>query len=355
MIENGHGGDVFSLPKTERESILDFSININPFGMSPKGKAAMLEYLDTDTARYPDVYCREMKEALSRCYGMPENQMTCGNGATELMYAFVRSFRPSAVYVPAPAFSEYRLSAEAAGIPVNSFLLDYSREFRPLGTHFLNLIRPHSLIYLGNPNNPDGQLLDRHVFESVLRRAEETESQVMVDESFIDFAGAEYSVRHDIASHPALTVVMSLTKFYAVPGLRIGVLFSSAPVSEALQKELYPWNVNGVVQRYMASAAGDTSYQEASRRYAASERARMENLLQQSGKLTVYPGKANFILLRLRDHTARWLQEQLWPWKIMIRQCGNYECLDDSFFRVAVRKKEENDALLKALKEVLDA
>lgn len=355
MIENGHGGDVFALPRKERESILDFSININPLGMSPKGKEVMLEYLDTDASRYPDVFCRDLKEALSLCYGMPADGITCGNGATELMYAFVRAFRPATVYVPAPAFSEYRLSAEAEGIPVSSFPLDYTRGFRPLGTHFLRLIKPHSLIYLGNPNNPDGQLLDRDVFENILSRAEETESQVMVDESFIDFVGNEASVRRYVAGHPSLTVIMSLTKFYAVPGLRIGVLFSSAPVAETLQKKLYPWNVNGLVQRYMTEAVQDHAYQEESRKYVALERAHMESLLKQSGKLTVYPGRANFILLRLKDHTARWLQEELWPQKIMIRQCGNYECLDDSFFRVAVREKSENDALLKVLKEVLDA
>ncbi len=355
MIENGHGGDIFALPEKERESILDFSININPLGMSPKGKEAMLAHLDKDAARYPDVLCRDMKAALAQLYGMPEECITCGNGATELMYAFTRVFQPSTVYVPAPAFSEYRQAAEAQEIPVSSFLLDAGRGFRPLGTHFLNLIKPHSLIYLGNPNNPDGQLLDRDVLDHVIQRAEETESQVMVDESFIDFVGNTASVRSYIAAHPCLSVVMSLTKFYAVPGLRIGVLFSAAPIAEALQKALYPWNVNGLVQRYMTEAAKDRDYQEASRIYVASERMRMEKVLGTLEKVTVYPSTVNFILLRLKEHTARWLQEQLLPQGILIRQCGNYECLDDSFFRVAVRKKEENDRLLTALKEVLDA
>lgn len=354
MIENGHGGDVFSLPEKERESILDFSININPLGMSPQGKKAMLAYLDIDTARYPDMRCRDLKKSLSIRYGMPENGITCGNGATELMYAFVRAFRPSAVYVPAPTFSEYRLSAESEGIPVNSFLLDSAHGFRPLGTHFLDLIKPNSLIYLGNPNNPDGCILEKNILEQVLLRAEKTGGQVVVDESFVDFVGDKASVRSYIGEHPALSVVMSLTKFYAVPGLRIGALFSSAKTAEIVQKQICPWNVNGLAQRYMAEAAKDGDYQESSRLYVISERARMEAFLSGMQKLIVYPGTVNFILLRLKRHTARWLQEELMPRGIMIRQCGNYECLDDSFFRVAVRQKEENDRLLHALKEVLE-
>lgn len=355
MIENGHGGDIFGLPKEERDSLLDFSININPLGMSPKGKDSMLAHLDMDAARYPDVLCRDMKRALSARYGMKEDCITCGNGATELMYTFARVFKPSAVYVPAPAFSEYRLSAEAAGIPVSSFLLDAAHGFRPLGTHFLERIRPHSLIYLGNPNNPDGQLLGQDVLEMIIERAEEVESQVMVDESFIDFVGETSSVRHYIEQHPCLSVVMSLTKFYAVPGLRIGILFSSSPVAEVIQNALYPWNVNGLVQRYMTEAVKDQSYINKSIEYVHSERSRMEAILSSSEKLTVYNSTANFILLRLKGHTARWLQTELLPRHMMIRQCGNYECLDDSFFRIAVRKQEENDRLLEAMREVLRA
>lgn len=353
MIENGHGGDIFGLPKDERESFLDFSININPLGMSPKGKDAMLAHLDTDAARYPDVLCRDMKQALAERYGIQEDGITCGNGATELMYTFARVFKPSAVYVPAPSFSEYRLSAEAAGIPVSSFLLDAAHGFRPLGTHFLEQIRPHSLIYLGNPNNPDGQLLGQDVLEMIIERAEEMESQVIVDESFIDFVSEKNSVRHYIRQHPCLSVIMSLTKFYAVPGLRIGILFSSSPVAEVIQNTLYPWNVNGLVQRYIAEAVKDQIYIDESIGYVDSERARLESILSSCEKLTVYPSTVNFILLRLKEHTARWLQTELLPRHMMIRQCGNYECLDDSFFRIAVRKQEDNDCLLKALKEVL--
>lgn len=124
-----HGGDVFSLAPAERNKILDFSININPLGLSPQGRRALERYWEIETLRYPDVEDRDVTEALAKAYRMPKDTIALGNGATELMYTLLAMIRPSKVLVPAPAFSEYRLSAEAAGIPTESFLLDRDHDF----------------------------------------------------------------------------------------------------------------------------------------------------------------------------------------------------------------------------------
>ncbi len=350
---NGHGGDIFALPEEEREKILDFSININPLGMSPRGKKAMLHYFDRETTRYPDTGCRDLKAAMSRRYGIAPAQITCGNGATELMYAFIRGARPSAVYVPAPAFSEYRLAAEAQGVPVRSFPLDRANHFRVSSTDFLSHIEEGAVLFLGNPNNPDGQLLESTTFFRFAKAAEEKKGWLVIDESFIDFAG-EGSCRGFLASHPQVIVMMSLTKFYAVPGLRIGAAFSSEAAAALLQKELYPWNVNGPVQLYMKEALSDENYAEETRDVVEEERRRMALILSGHPALTVYPGTVNFLLLQLRNgESAAQLQEKLTPYHIKIRECANYEGLDDSFFRVAVKRREDNDRLMDALRKVL--
>lgn len=355
--KKAHGGDVFGLASEERERILDFSININPLGMSPKGKTAALAQFEREIMRYPDVECREMKAALRQRYGIPEKMILCGNGATELMYVAVRMLRPSAVYAAAPSFSEYRFAAEAASVPVHTFRLDRNRDFQPGDDSFLDEMPEHSMIFLGNPNNPDGQLLRRETFHKFAEAAAKKNGWLIIDESFIDFVGDEASFRNEIFKSPNLMVILSLTKFYAVPGLRIGAAFMRSDLAQRLQSGLYPWNVNGLVQVYMKEAVLDEAYAANSRKYLREERSRMDEMLRRIPGLRVYDGRVNFFLLQLTgriDDAAR-LEEALLPYHIHIRQCGNFEGLDHSFFRAAVRRKEENDRLMKALNEVLRA
>ncbi len=351
--DHGHGGEIFALPEEEREKILDFSVNINPLGLSPRGRAAVLASFDREAGRYPDSECRALKAALSRRYGVPEGEITCGNGATELMYALVRAVRPSAVYVPAPSFSEYRFAAEASGVPVISFPLDRDRGFQLQDTDFLRKLPPHPLLFVGHPNNPDGQLLSRETFLSFLKAAEEAEGWLVVDESFIDFLGDSCSFRSYVSSHPRLVILLSLTKFYSVPGLRIGAAVSSPAHAAQLSRMLCPWNVNGPAQLYMREAVQDKAYIRDSQTYMKAERRRMDEALRALPGIHVYDGTVNFFLLRLtngRDGT--WLARCLAPFYLKIRLCGNYEGLDDTFIRVAVRTQEENDRLLCAWKEV---
>lgn len=354
-LDHGHGGEIFALSEAEREQILDFSVNINPLGMSPRGRKAVLSYFDREAGRYPDASCRQMKEALARHYGIPASAVTCGNGATELMYALVRAVRPSAVYVPAPSFSEYRFAAEAGGVPVHSFLLDSRKRFAPMDETFLASLPRHPMLYLGHPNNPDGQILSKEQFRRFAEAAGAKEGWLVIDESFIDFLGTEYSYAGEIGACPQVVVLFSLTKFYAVPGLRIGAAFSSPAVAEALARQLCPWNVNGPVQLYISEAVQDAPYIEASRAYVRDERARMEAAFRRMPGLRVYDGTVNFFLLQLTGGmTGADLSERLRPYHLKIRRCANYEGLDDTFFRAAVRKWEENEQLLSALGKVLN-
>lgn len=346
-----HGGDVFGLSEEEQQKTIDFSININPLGLSPMGKKALCSAWETETLRYPDVECRALRHQLSVRYDMPENTIALGNGATELMYKMLELLTPQKVIVTAPAFSEYRLSAEAAHVPVESILLHKENDFRLPVEEIKNKMTTRTLVYLGNPNNPDGQLLPKEDFLSLLERAKETNSFLFIDESFIDFVEEGDSYRSYFKDTTCGAVVMSLTKFYAVPGLRIGCAFMAPSLCERLKDTLIPWNVNGLAQRYMTDALQDTVYQQETVAYCKKERKAMVSVLQKLPYVEVLPGCVNFILCRLtsRFADAAALQEALHPYHIFIRQCGNYEGLDDTYFRVAVRTEEENKKLLEAL------
>lgn len=349
-----HGGEIFSFSPQERNRILDFSININPVGLSPMGRKAIERFWEIETTRYPDVDGRDVISSLSACYHIPGNMIALGNGATELMYTILRVLKPSKVLVPAPSFSEYQLSAKAADVPVETFFLNESEQFHVPAGKVISMMGKRSLVYLGNPNNPDGNLLDYATFTTIMDAAVYNGSYVVIDESFIDFVEGDVSFRDFCSKYPNLIVVMSLTKFYAVPGLRIGCLFAAEGMASLIRRSLIPWNVNGPVQLYMTYAARDREYIEKTRKFCREERRAFVNQLSAFPWLTVYPGTVNFILCRLigRIKDAAELQKRLLPHEIMIRQCGNYDGLDNSFFRLAVRKKDENKKLIDTLKEV---
>lgn len=354
LMQGRHGGDVFKLPSEERESFLDFSININPLGLSPKGKHALINGWERETLRYPDLKYRELQTALSDHYKIPMDMISVGNGASELMYAILRALRPGTVYLPAPSFSEYRLSAMAVGAKIKEFLLLKEENTFHIPLEVFEHLEPGSVIYLGNPNNPDGQLLKRKDFSAILAAAEDSGSYVIIDESFIDFLGDEFSYRNECNGHKNLIIVTSLTKFYAVPGLRIGCSFASKGITGKVQTQLVPWNVNGIAQLYMCHALEDNDYIQRSRFYCSEERKRMAGLLSSISGISVFDGTVNFILCKLTGciSTAASLQDKLYPFRILIRQCGNYSGLDDTFFRIAVRTVEEDNTFVAALKEV---
>ena len=350
-----HGGDIYGFSDEERDKFLDFSININPLGLSPKGKAALTAGWEKETLRYTDVKCRDLIKALSERYHVNETNIVVGNGATELMYAILRIINPDLVLIPAPSFSEYRLSAEAAGAKVLSLMSEPAASFKAFMEEVKNNIQQNSLIYVGNPNNPDGLLLDSRDLSDLIEIADAASSFLVIDESFIDFVGDEYSYSNLSETHSNVIIVTSLTKFYAVPGLRIGCAFLPQAIRDQVNQNLVPWNVNGLAQLYMVHAVKDNEYIEESISFCLMQRAKLVERLKEFPEIKVYPGTVNFVLCELlvKGMDAKALQAKLIHYGIIIRKCGNYEGLDDSFFRVAVRSDIENNKLINALHEVL--
>lgn len=349
-----HGGDIFGFDAARRNQIMDFSININPVGLSPLGRKAIKRDWEVETVRYPDAESRDLIKALSDAYHVRQEYISVGNGATELMYTLLRILKPGRVFVPAPSFSEYRLSSEAAGCEVKCFFLDNDKQFRiPVEVIKSELI-PHSLVYLGHPNNPDGCLLSAEDFHEIMKITAQKDSMVVIDESFIDFLEEEVSYRKYCEEYDNLVVIMSLTKFYAVPGLRIGCAFCNEFLTAQIKSNLIPWNVNGLAQLYMTHAVKDRDYIQESKKFCKEQRETLSSALKNFNKLHVYPSTVNFILLKLtgKIQDAKQLQDLLMPFNILIRQCANYEGLDASYFRLAVRTEEENKKLLTALRKV---
>ncbi len=349
----GHGGNVRQLallagvPEGE---LLDFSANINPLG-PPEWLRTVVSSRLHELSRYPDPDCRALTETAARRYGVRPGEVIAGNGSSEIIRFIPRVFPAERALIPVPAYADYALAAQLAGLRVEKFFAREEDGFIPDLDAFGKAVGERDIVFLGQPNNPTGALCDA---DHIRRLAGEHPSTLfVVDEAFADFV--EGMDRLAQKRPPNVLVLCSLTKFYALPGLRLGLAVGDEAVVGRLRDALPPWSVNALAQAVGEEALRDEDYARRTREFVRRERERLAGWLAGIPGLTVYPGQANFLLLRLdrKVTTAPRLAEQLLKRGIAVRVCDNFDGLDERFFRVAVRTEEENARLVDAVATAL--
>ncbi len=347
-----HGGDLEgAAEKTglDKAELLDFSANINPLGMPPGVREAVVESLDQSLS-YPDPFCRKLRGALAERSRRRAEQILCGNGGADLIYRLVYALRPRKALVTAPAFAEYEEALVQTGTEI---------QFHELGEpfmvteSFLEKLEPGlDLVFLCNPNNPTGLLTERSLIEKVLAKAEKLDIRVCLDECFLEFVpgGEAYSAAELLDRFPNLVILKSFTKLYAIPGLRLGyVLSSDADLLERMRKAGQPWAVSEPAQAAGIAALRAEGFQEQTIRLVTEERLFLKQGLEELG-FSVLDGRANYLCFRApADET---LAERLLKEGILLRSCANYRGLGKDYYRAAVRGREENQRLLAALGKV---
>jgi threonine-phosphate decarboxylase len=317
-----HGGDVYGNPGVT----LDFSVNTNPLGMPQKVREAITNRAE-EFARYPDPHCRELVAAIARHENVPEAWILCGNGAADLIYRLCYALKPRRACVPAPTFSEYGRALSFIGCEV---------------AHELTL--GSDIAFLCHPNNPTGLLMP----EGLLEQAIHTCATVVVDECFLDFTEG-ISAKQYLASKPGLVILKAFTKTYAMAGLRLGYILSSdTALLEKANAAGQSWSVSVPAQIAGVAALACAGWLEKTRVLVKQER---EYLAGALGRLSVevFPSDANFLLLKCETPLYGPLLEK----GILIRSCANFRGLDESYYRVSVKKHEENIRLVQAVGEVL--
>ncbi len=349
-----HGGNVYEA-NPARGEWLDFSANINPLGLSPAVRRAIEEGIPR-LVHYPDPSASALKRAIAERYDAPLEGIVLGNGGAELFYVLLHALRPKRVLLPVPSFSEYERAALSAGAEIAYFPLREEDDFRLDENALPSQLKAGDCLILGSPNNPTGQRIERKAMEMVLRETCQKGVLTVVDESFMDFCpdASDFTARAMNSRFDNLVVVQSLTKFYAIPGLRLGFAVASKPLADKMNAAKDPWNTNLLAQAAGVAALSDREYQEKTLDWLKEEREFLFHALSGLGGVKTYPPTVNFILLRLApslggasDFCARMREEG-----ILLRDCSNYPGLDDSFVRVAVRLRKENELLLKALRKM---
>lgn len=348
-----HGGDIRgAAEKSGRNEaeFLDFSANINPLGMPPGIREAIIESLDR-SLNYPDPFCRRLRAALSEKLGQPEDYILCGNGGADLIYRLVYATRPKRALVTAPAFAEYEEALNQAGTGIDFFPLGKTLEITE--AYVDSLSAEHDMVFLCNPNNPTGILTPRSVVKKLLDKAKALDVRVCLDECFLDFIKNEegYSAAGWLAEYPNLIILKSFTKMYAIPGLRLGyVLSADADLLNRMRLAGQPWSVSEPAQAAGIAALRAEGFREQTIDLVDRERAFLKKKLEELG-LCVCDGYANYLCFQAAGDEK--LADRMQAEGILIRRCANYHGLGADFYRTAVRGHAENAKLLEALEKVL--
>ena len=351
-----HGGNVFAIARSlgvPAEEIFDFSASINPLGPAPGVRERVAAAFDR-LVHYPDSDCVELRGALARHHGLTADNICVANGSTELIYLLPRLAEGKRALVVAPPFSEYAKALTRDGWSADYFVLARDDGFAlPLERFGEALRKGYDLLILGNPGNPTGRLYPLPEVETLYRLCRAAGCFLVLDEAFMDFCEEE-SARHFTAGRDGILVLRSLTKFYALPGLRLGYAIGSPAIIARITMLREPWSVNTLAQEAALASLADADYAAATLKLIAAERAHLAAGLAAIPGLYPFPAAANYILVEcVPARGSGELAGRLLAERVLIRCCGSFAGLDDRFFRVAVRSREENDRLLAALAAVI--
>jgi threonine-phosphate decarboxylase len=351
-----HGGNIFSIATSlgiAPEDLIDFSASINPLGFAPGVRQSIISGLDR-IIHYPDSSAEGLRQALAGWHGMGAGNILVANGSTELIYLVPRMVPGARGLIIGPAFSEYAKALAHAGMESDFFLLDPAAGFE-LSLECLDkrLADRVDVLFLCNPGNPTGKLLPRHIVAEVLDLCRARGVFMVLDEAFMDFCEADSAKRLSL-SDDRLVVLRSMTKFFAIPGLRVGYAIAAPEVIGRLEALSAPWSVNSIAQTAGLAALADSAHISQTLRYVAEERSIFASELADIDGLTPYPSAVNYLLVKIsKGCSSGMLQRLLLQKHILVRNCANFPGLDDSFFRVAVRTREENMKFLSELRGIL--
>lgn len=362
MISSKHGGNPWAMIEErslDPTQVLDFSADLNPLGPPPHLDALLKESCP-QVVFYPEPSYREFRNAVAQYTGIDASHILPGNGTADLIHLISRTRPRSRAVVLVPTFTEYERAVEADGGEVIPWRSEEENNGAPVsgslnGSLPLDNVRT---LYLCNPNNPTGQLWSQ---EEVLRcaaRCEERGILFVVDEAYMDLVEepGRFSVFSEVPRFRHLMVLRSLTKSFAVPGLRVGFLGASRLMIQELQRFQPPWVMNALAAQAGAWLVQQEEYLEHSRRTLKSLRESLWEGLRSLSGLSPVASAANFFLCRMTE--GGWSNQRLAQkcarHGILIRTCDDFTGLEKGrFIRVAVRRAPENSRLLETLREIL--
>ncbi|SHH22591.1 L-threonine O-3-phosphate decarboxylase [Caloranaerobacter azorensis DSM 13643] len=345
---NKHGGYYGE----NKEKVLDFSVNINPLGVTERVKEKLIESINIIN-RYPEIDGESAKKVLADRLSIEHSEVIIGNGATELIYLFARAFSPKKVVIIQPTFNEYFRAFRLTGSRICNYELTYSNDFKLEVNDLLDYLKdinPNVLV-ICNPNNPTGYFIRQKELLPVVNYIREIGSYLLLDESFIDFTD-EKSYVNLIKEFP-IFILRSMTKFYSVPGLRLGYGVANSEIIKKLNEHKEPWTINSFALSIVSTILDDEAFYRESKKWLQDEKNYLYKELKEIRDIDFFNSQTNFILCKVKKGNAYEVREKLMQYNIYIRVCDDFIGLDNTYFRIAIKSHKDNIKLINAIKKVL--
>lgn len=337
MLEYKHGGDVQGFAKDvgcDISEVVDLSSNIN--FIKPN---IDIDFNNIDISSYPNY--EKLYQNIATLYDIKEDEIELYNGASSGIFSLFRNLNHlKSCYIYSPAYLEYKKAANSFG---------YSVELINRYIDINRYIFQNSLVIFVNPSTPDGNFYD---MDKLMKKWISKNCTIIVDESFLDFCSDSSfkSVTPYIKTYDKLYIIKSMTKFYSSAGIRIGAVISSKENIKNLKDKEPAWKISQFDSHYIVEALKDTNFLKVSKAININNKEYLTHILNSSKYIkTVFPSVANYCMVQLQKIKAKEFQELLKPYKIMIRDCSNFDFLDDDFIRVAVKDQNSLEELKSAI------
>ncbi len=365
-----HGGQVYQVAKAlgrPVDSFVDFSASVNHFGPPASVFRAIQRTLPA-CGRYPDPSAEALRERLAKEHGISSDSIVVGNGSAELIRVLPLALGLRQGYVMGPTFMEYEESLHVAGARCTAVLATSAERYAPPLERLLLLVegirslsrkkergRPGSstAVFICNPNSPTGRIVSARHLRRLYRQIEQAGLWMVLDEAFIDFCPSHSLIR-EISNAPRLLILRSFTKFYGMPGIRLGYLAGSPDTVAIVRRLLPPWSVSHVAQVAGVAAVDDFAYRERSMNFLQQERHRFMTRLRTIRGVRVIPSSANFVMVELptgcvTERVVSWLAHQ----GMLVRDCRTFSGISRPTLRIAILHPPDNNRIVHALQEAL--
>ena len=379
-----HGGNIYKVFREKNiKEILDYSSNINPYGIPESLKKRITENLEI-LERYPDPDYVELREKLAHLNKVDMSDIVLGNGATEIIFLFMKVINPKKILIVSPTFGEYERAVKATEISgdtvslsssngdnknienkkieIEYFELKESDDFKlNIGNLKNELENKYDLLIICNPNNPTGKFLKLAQTEEILKECNKYDTKLFIDEAFIEFLadGMKESIINTEENKKNLFVTRAFTKFFAIPGLRLGYgMYFDKELEKKISEKKEPWSVNNIAEMAGLTVLDDTEYIEKTLKWIVEEKIYMYEKLNEISGIKVYETEVNFITGKIDEKlfseglNVKVLREKMLEQGILIRNASNFKFLDERFFRLAIKDRESNDRVIKVLKGI---
>ena len=331
-----HGGQIekfaFDLGCDVSE-IIDLSSNIN--FVKPQ---INVDFNSLDISSYPTY--DKLYEKIASNYGVQCDEIELFNGGSSAIFTLFKHLNLNSCTIYSPAYLEYKKASLNFGYELNTI-----NRFEDINEN----VKENSLIIFVNPSTPDGKYYE---LEELMQTWIENSCTILIDESFLDFCDKPSAIKY-LETYDKLYILKSMTKFYSSAGIRVGTIVSTPQNIEKLKRFEPMWKLSQFDSHYLQAALDDKLFKNISKAINIKNKIELENILKESDLIEeIFESSANYLLVKLSTLNAKEFQEKLKPYKIMVRDCSNFDCLDERYVRVAVKSSNANEILSEALKQI---